>query len=222
MIAWHGLAPPWQGVPRGISVAHGVMGFIYLATATLLIAPGYFLAALAERRFRLAAVAAVVVTVLGLLAMGLELNIASQVIERLPLALQGPTRLAATLVMAAIASTMAVASLFHLWRLRDDRRQLLLGLLTMLMAGTAAGILWQFSSRYGLAAFPFALLVLQPWLAVNRWAVVRLLIGAALGCASLTSYYRNATPFAVTDHPLAPPQVIELMQARLGNGGSRP
>lgn len=219
VIAWGGLTPPWQIPLGGISIAHGVMAFVYLATATLLIAPDYFLTALANRRFRLAGLAAIGLTMLLLGVTGLRLDIASQVIARLPIGLQEPGRLAATLVMSAIASGMAVATLFHLWQERGNSRLLALGLLTMMMTGTAAGIVFQFSSRYVLGAFPFALLMLQPWVAANRWAALRLAIGALLGCASLTAYYRNATPFNAKDYIFAPREIVEKMRTHLAEQG---
>lgn len=215
LITWHGLAPPWMDNKSGISVAHGIMAFVYLATAALLIAPGYFLSALSTRRHRIAALVAVAAVVLVVAVSGFRIELLSQAVARLPAALQGPAQLAGTLVMVGIACAMAMATLIHLWDGRGNRRLLLLCVLTMMLTGSAAGITWQFSSRYVVAAFPFALLMLQPWLVMNRWAAARLLLGALLGCISLTAYYRGATPFTEKDYGHAPPEVREQMRLNL-------
>ena len=222
IMAWHGLAPPWQQSTTGFSAVHGIMAFIYLATVTLLIAPGFFVSAMEDHRVRVAAGMAIAAASVAILGTGIRLDIAGRVFMRLPLPLQLPAQMAVSAAMGCVAAAMVVATAIHLWRRRADRPFLLLGLLTVVMTGTAAGILWQFSSRYVLAAFPFALLLLQPWLTINRWAVARMIGGAILGMLSLTTYYRNAEPFTADLVKMAPTEVKQDMaSAYADRSGSR-
>ena len=222
IVAWHGLAPPWVQNTTGLSLEHGIMAFIYLATATLLIAPRYFVSAMADHRARIAAAVAVAAAAVAIVGAGIRLDIANRVWPHLPLLLQAPAQMAASAAMACIAAAMVVATAIHLWRRRADRLFLLLGFLTMMMTGTAAGILWQFSSRYVLAAFPFALLLLQPWVTINRWAVARMIGGAAIGLLSLTTYYRGAEPFNVGLFKGAPLEIKHEMVRAYGDGPGSP
>lgn len=72
------------------------------------------------------------------------------------------------------------------WR---DPRFTLNCLLTGLMGGTAFGVVHLVSSRYALAAFPFLLLMLQPWIELTRWTALRFAAGASLGALALASYF---------------------------------
>ena len=76
---------------------------------------------------------------------------------------------------------------------------------------TAAGIGHQFSSRYVLTAFPFALLMLQPWFRPGLGAACRMVVGAGLGFASLASYYWNAPPDDPSIKLVAPAALIAKM-----------
>lgn len=216
VLAWHGLGPPWQANGSGVSIPHGVLAFVYLAVATLFIAPDYFRAAFADRPSQVLTLCLVAAGVLVAALSGMRFDVAGQLIERLPEALRGPLRLAIVLGMCGLAMVMIVATGFRAWERRRSPELLLLGLLTALLAGTAAGIVWQFSSRYVLAAFPFALLMLQPWIAINRWSMIRMAAGAALGLATLSGYYRGATPFSPGDYASPPPEVRAAMERNLG------
>ena len=77
--------------------------------------------------------------------------------------------------------------------------------------GRAARIGHQFSSRYVLIAFPFALMMLQPWVRPGIWAAARLALGALLGFASLAAYYWNAPPTDPAFKLTAPPEIVARM-----------
>lgn len=211
LLAWGGLAPPWQESIKGVSVEHGVLAFVYLSTAVLLIAPGFLLAAVATPRARAVTAAVTVAGTVAMFVAGVHFDVGSRVIAAFPAVLQPPLQLAATFAMTAVAAALAAAALFHAWERRGDGRFLLYAGLTVGLTGTAAGIAHQFSSRYVLAAFPFALLTLQPWLRTDGWAAARLTLGAALGFSSLASYYWNAPPTDPSFRLAAPAAIVARM-----------
>ena len=67
-------------------------------------------------------------------------------------------------------------------------------LLTLGMTSTAAAVAHLFSSRYLMAAFPFALFALQPYFTPSRWAAARLAAGALCGYRSLAHYFNGVVP----------------------------
>lgn len=212
IVIWEGLSPPAQ-VPamRSIVPEHGVLAFIYLACATLLIAPGFFAAALATRRRALMGGFLALLAGLGALAGAIRFEAASRVIAAVPPAFQVPADLALRAGMTGAAALFLIAATVNVWERREDSRFVLFAFLTVLANGTAAGIGHQFSSRYVLIAFPFALIMLQPWVRPGAWAAARLGLGAALGFASLSAYYWNAPPTDPSFTLAAPPEIVARM-----------
>lgn len=195
LIAWHGLTPPWQTqLTQGLVPEYGVLAFVYLATATLLIAPNFYRSVLISAKLRWVIAAVVVGAVLTCLVTGFRIEVAARVIDKLPHQLHLPAQIGATVVMVSIAATMAIAGVANLVEFRRDRVFVLLVLLALALDGTAIAVSHQFSSRYVLVAFPFALLALQRWWTWNGWASLRLAIGASMGLASLAAYYWNEPP----------------------------
>ena len=195
LAAWGGLTPPWQAQLRqGLMPEYGVLSYIYLATAIALIAPGFFRPIFISPRQRWYLVGAVGVAALACAASGFRIAVASRVVDKLPVGLQSIAQLGATVTMVALATAFVIAGLANVINLRRDRVFLLFVVLALALAGTAVGVSHQFSSRYVLAAFPFALLGVQQWWHVDRWAVARLGLGSALGLFSLMAYYWNEPP----------------------------
>ena len=212
IVIWGGLSPPTQlATMRSIVPEHAVLAFIYLACATLLIAPGFFAAAIATPRRRLIAAALALLAAMAALLGAIEFPIASRVIAAVPPALQIPADLVVRAGMIGIAAIFLIAAAVNVWERRHDSGFVLFALLTVLANGTAAGVGHQFSSRYVLIAFPFALLMLQPWLRPGAWAAARLALGALLGFASLAAYYWNAPPTDPTFKLTAPPEIVAQM-----------
>ena len=212
IVIWGGLSPPTQTpAMRSIVPEHGVLAFIYLACATLLIAPGFFAAAIATPRRALVGAALALLAGGAALAGAIRFEVASRVIAAVPLAMQLPADLALRAGMTGAAVLFLVAAAINVWERRDDLRFVLFTLLTVLANGTAAGIGHQFSSRYVLIAFPFALIMLQPWVRPGRWAAARLGLGALLGFASLAAYYWNAPPTDPAFKLAASPEIIAQM-----------
>lgn len=213
MIAlWGGIAPPWQPqLSAGLRPEHGVLAFVYLAVAAVLIAPGFALSALATGRRRIVAALAVAAAMAGALLAGFDFVVASRVVAAAPSRLQPLLQAGLNGAMVGIAAVMVVATLANMWDRRADRVFLLLGCLTILLNGTAAGIGHQFSSRYVLTAFPFALLLLQPWMRPGIWAAGRMLLGALLGFASLSAYYWNEAAPIANEQQLAPTAIPATM-----------
>jgi len=89
---------------------------------------------------------------------------------------------------------MIVASAVNVRERRDDRIFVLMVLLTLGLTSTAASITHQFSSRYLMAAFPFALFAVQPYFAPSRCAAARLAAGALCGYLALAHYFNWVAP----------------------------
>lgn len=212
ILLWGGLIPPWQvSAMTTVVPEHGALAFIYLAVTAALIAPSFFLEAVDTPRNRaLAAAVLVVAPAIGFIA-SIRLEVASRVVAAAPASLRAAIATGLAAAMVAVAAAMLFAAAIHAWQRRTDRRFLLLALLTVLLCGTAAGIGHQFSSRYVLSAYPFALLMLQPWVVPGSWAAARLLTGAALGFASLAAYYWNAPPTDQNFRLSAPAEIVAQM-----------
>ena len=199
LIAWHGLTPPWQTqLSQGLVPEYGVLAFVYLASATALIAPGFFRSVYAKPNLRWVTLAAVMVAVVVCIVTGFRIAVASRVVDKLPHLLQVPAQIGATVFTVSLAAAMVIAGLVNLVELRRDRIFVLLVVLALTLDGTAIAVSHQFSSRYVLAAFPFALLALQRWWQCDGWAVFRLGLGATMGLASLMAYYWNEPPASPT------------------------
>ena len=212
IVIWGGLSPPTQiATMRSIAPEHAVLAFIYLACATLLIAPGFFSAAIATLRRRLIGAAAGLLAVMVALSGAIQFSIASRVIAAFPPELQLPADVIVRAGMVGVAATFVIAAVVNLWERWHDSRFVLFALLTVLTNGTAVGVGHQFSSRYVLIAFPFALLMLLPWLRPGAWAAARLTLGALLGFVSLAAYYWNAPPTDPTFKLTAPPEIVAQM-----------
>jgi len=212
VVLWGGLTPPWQpNVASGINLQHGILAFVYLAVVAVLIAPGFVIEAYARPRLRLVGMAAIPATFLVAWLLELRFDVAQRVVNIFPASTEPLIQLAATSAMLAIAGLFGIAAAHHLWDRRADKRFLLLMGMTVLLNGTAVGIAHQFSSRYVLVSFPFALLALQPWIRANQWAAARIILGASLGMASLAAYYWNEPPLDPTLRSVAPPEIIQAM-----------
>ena len=92
------------------------------------------------------------------------------------------------MLLATLAAFLTSVGV-NLWTRRRDRLFVLSLGLTILLTGTAFGIVHSFSSTYLMAPFPFLLLAAQPFFTPSKWAVARLILGSALGAGSLSSYY---------------------------------
>lgn len=220
LVVWGGLTPPWQTIlTTGLVPEHGILAFVYLATAALLIAPGFLTPVLKSRTGLIVLAAAVAAAFIAQWA-GYRFPVASGVIARFPAALQPILGFGLNLAMLSIAAAMLFSAFVHFWERRQDRGFVLLSFIVVLLTGTAVGISHQFSSRYVLTAFPFALLLLQPWFRPGLWATGRMVVGASLGIASLSAQYAgdpSAEPYIIKS---APQELLDRMPL-IENAGSR-
>lgn len=219
LIVWGGLAPPWQAaIISGVVVEHGVLAFVYLATAILLIAPRYIAEPFGSRPMQAAGLAAVLAAPMIAWFGSLRFEVAYRVVAVFPPAWEPSIQAAITGAMLSIAALYGLATAYHLWHRRGEHRVMLLLGLTILLNGTAVGIAHQFSSRYVLVAFPFALLGLQPWIRPGLWAAARILIGGVLGLASLSAYYWNEPAPDPDWKSIAPQEILRQMPLRFVPG----
>lgn len=183
-LLWGGFVEPDQRFVGGIDFAHGALAFCYLSILYLILAPGFF-AAQWKWSLGAAIVGGIAVSTVG----GLHFPVAAGITRTFPpmLALLFQAGVSAALVGGALALTSATA--INLWLKRDDSLFVLFMLLTIGLTATAAANVFQFSSRYLMTAFPFALLAIQPYFQPNQYAAVRFVVGAAIGGLSLVGYY---------------------------------
>ncbi|MDF2116089.1 hypothetical protein PY365_10930 [Roseiarcaceae bacterium H3SJ34-1] len=183
-LTWGGLVPPRTSqVAGGLSAAHGFLAVCYLGIVILILAPAYFF-----ERWRWSIAAGIIGGLVGLAAGNLGLDIAAGISGHLSPQLANVFQRIASGAFVGAASAFTVASLVNMWARRDDS----FFMLNMLMMGgltlTAAAVAHQFSSRYVLTAFPFAIFAVQPYFRPTLFAAARLLLGAVLGYFLLNNY----------------------------------
>ena len=188
-LLWGGLVAPQVAWVGGIDLSHGALAFAYLSALVLILAPGYFMT-----KWKWSLVAGLVVGLTILPFGGLPATIAEGVAVHLPRLLARLFQLGISALLVGGGASMIVASAVNIWARRDDRIFILMVLLTLGLTSTAASITHQFSSRYVMAAFPFALFAVQPYFTPSRCAAARLAAGALCGYLSLAHYFNWAAP----------------------------
>ena len=189
-LAWGGVTPPLvSSIQSGVNPLFGLYGFAYACVFVALLAPGWI------RWIPWAAAAAVCLTFAG----GLANNI-SPVLTWLPMMtvaerlLPAPVALRLGYTFPALLAGFGLYFLFVMlvrtWEARRDSMRLFLILGAMAIILTCAKSSAQFSSRYVVQAAPFLILMTAESTAAGTGRVLRLLLGAGLGIASLLSYYR--------------------------------
>ncbi len=189
-LAWGGLTPPSvTEIQSGLNPLFGLYGFAYAGAFVALIAPGGI------RWIPRAAAAAALIAVTGALA-----NNISHTLTHLPMATVAERLLPAAVVLrvgytvpavlAAVGLYCLFLMLVQVWGARQDPMRLFLILSAMAIVATCAKSAAQFSSRYVVQAAPFLVFVAAESSARGTGHLLRLLLGAALGLASLLSYYR--------------------------------
>lgn len=183
-LVWGGLVAPHVARVGGLSLTHGALAYAYLSALMVILAPTFFLT---RWRWTLG-----IGLVVGLAAMplgGMGATVAPGVAGHLPPALQPLFQLGISVAMIGGGAAVIVASGINIWSRRDDRIFVLMVLLMLGMTFTAAGIIHLFSSRYLMAAFPFALFAAQPFFTPSRWAIARFAAGAVFGYLTLAHYF---------------------------------
>ena len=93
-------------------------------------------------------------------------------------------------MLAAVGLYYLLLMLVQVWDARENTMRLFLLLGAMAIIATCAKSAAQFSSRYVVQAAPFLVFVAADSSARGNGRLWRLLLGTALGLASLLSYYR--------------------------------
>ncbi len=187
---WGGIVPPYVGrVGGGLYLWHGLLAFGYFGVLILILAPTYFSSA-----WPVVLPVVLVGTVVGLKLGDLGLMVAAGLSSRLPDPLSAPFQVASAGLLIGGASGVVVASAWHIWHRRNDPIFVAMTSLTVLLAGTAVGIVHQFSSRYLLVTLPFLIFCIQPFFKPSYWAAIRWALGASLGIVLLSNYY-GGSPF---------------------------
>lgn len=184
-VIWGGLRPPGVAgvIKSGVSIQYGLLAFAYLAVVAALVAPSIYRS---SWKWNLAAAA--LSALLNYSIFHIRFPVAKGIAQHVALLNRDYDLVMGCLLVAGFTGFF-VSMLYHAVQRRNDKIFLLWLFLTVLMTGTAAGITHQFSSRYVIAAFPFALFVLQPFIGSTRWAAARLVLGSLIGAATLGSYF---------------------------------
>jgi hypothetical protein len=184
-IIWHGLTPPAQRQVGGsIVLEHGLLAFAYLAIVVAILAPKYY-----ATKWRLSLLVVVLGFVVNLVAIRFEWTVAVGIADLLPGAARQWYPIACGSLLIALLFGFLSCTTINVWRRRTDRLFLLMTFEALLLTATAFGIAHLFSSRYVMASFPFVFGMIQPFFKPSRWTIALAASGAALGCASLSTYY---------------------------------
>jgi hypothetical protein len=183
-LLWGGLVAPQVAWVGGVNLSHGALAFAYLSALVLILAPAYFMT-----RWKWSLIAGLVAGLAILPFGGLPATIAEGVSVHLPPLLAHLFQLAMSVALVGGGAAVIVASAVNIRERRDDRIFVLMVLLTLGLTSTAASITHQFSSRYVMAAFPFAVFAVQPYFTPSRCAAARLAAGALCGYLSLAHYF---------------------------------
>ncbi|MEO8373782.1 MAG: hypothetical protein ABI471_01055 [Sphingomonas bacterium] len=188
-LLWGGLVAPHVARVGGLDLNHGALAFAYLSALILILAPGYFMT-----RWKWSLAVGLCAGLAVLPFGGLPTTVAAGVAVHLPPPLAHLFQLGLSVALVGGGASVIVASAVNVRERRDDRIFILMVLLTLGMTSTAAAIVHLFSSRYLMAAFPFALFAVQPYFTPSRWAAARLAAGALCGYLSLAHYFHWAAP----------------------------
>jgi hypothetical protein len=185
-ILWQGLVPPGLGyVGRGVSVTHGLLAFSYLAIVVGIVAPRFF-----ARKWTWVASVAISAAVINIAFAKFEWAAGATVLRHLPNSAQPYYGLAIGSLLLAAGAAFAIATILNIWAARSDKLYLLICAQSLLLTGTSIGVVHIFSSRYVMTAFPFVMLMAQPFFVPSKWAAARMAGGAAIGAVSLGAYFR--------------------------------
>jgi 4-amino-4-deoxy-L-arabinose transferase-like glycosyltransferase len=184
-ITWGGLVPRSQAhVGGGVDLTHGFLAFSYLAFVFLIIAPRFFLDS-----WRWSVIPAFGALLLNVALLHFRWHAMGGIAKRLPPTLDAIYPIVVGSIVIAIFAGFGASTVANLWQRRHDRLFIFFMGLTVVLTGTAFGVVHSFSSLYVLAAFPFVLFAAEPFFKPSRWAAVRLLVGSWAGAISLGSYY---------------------------------
>ena len=188
-LLWHGLVAPQVANVGGISLQHGALAFAYISVIVMILAPRYFVT-----RWQWSLGIGLLVGLAGLLFGGMPATVAPGVAGHLPAVLARLFQAGVSVILVGGGAAFIISSAINMLDRREDRFFVLMVVLTLGMTCTAASIVHIFSSRYVMAAFPFALLAVQPYFIPSRCAALRFAFGAAAGYLSLAHYFSYAVP----------------------------
>lgn len=187
-VAWGGLVNPEQKpIGGGFSFAHGLIGLAFLALTLALIAPRFFL-----QRWRWSLAAAATGALLSLTGLRLGWTAYEGLFAALPRVVGPSYSVAISAAVFAAGAALAVSVAVHLWERRHDRRFAVALGITLLLTATAFGIVHQYTPRYAMSAFPFVVLVAQPFFTLSPWLLPRFAAGCTFGALSLSYCYSHS------------------------------
>lgn len=185
---WRGLIPPGQvNVNQGLQWNHALLGVTYMGMATLFVAPRFL-----QPTSRLEVV----------LGLGMACLLVVFVFEEtepparsLLIRIFGEAEsrwagFAIRALMIWVGSQWLIAIVKIGWASKDDPGRLFLVILLLGFALAPAKISCQFSSRYVVGGLGVLSLLCAQREQVNIFSIVRLLLGASVGAATLKTYYQ--------------------------------
>ncbi len=183
---WHGMVPPKTDyVGAGISLPNGIASFMYGALVVAIVAPRWFV----MRPWIIVSIFVAAVAA-DVLVGGSTIFPMRTLAERyLPHTLLPFYGMAAFGTLMGFAAWFVAATLVRLYERRGDAPFMAFTIAACVCLAGNAKITHQFSSRYLVTILPLILIAADKFTVPNRYKAVRALAGAALGFASLYTYY---------------------------------
>lgn len=188
LIVWGGLVPKSQSyVAGGINLNHGFLSIAYLSSVIAILAPSFFAVLLSRWKLMVSGIFMILIT--NILVFQFKFKALTGLIKFLPFSEDFYSLIIGSiLLLLSIAFISAI--ILNVLENYDDKVFLIMSSLTILGASTAFGINHLFSSRYIMTCFPFILIMIQRFYYLSLWSMFRIVLGGALGAATLASYYR--------------------------------
>jgi uncharacterized membrane protein YuzA (DUF378 family) len=185
-VTWGGLVRPSQQatIVGSGSLLDALLAVAYLAICVVILAPTWFASL---RAWRMPALVAISVGAVNFLVIRVQFGPLGRLQGHLP----SPVRTAYPLIGGSALMVICVMFLMATYSNIRDRHNdmqfiVIVGSTALMIATTAA--ISHFSSQYVVTALPFLVLMLYPYFRANRVTALRMIVGGAIGFASLASY----------------------------------
>jgi len=189
--AWNGLVPPnVQNIQSGYQVGYFLLCIAYFCLMNIILYPTFFY--VNKRHFYAAICLTAIAVTVNLLLIHLKYLPFNGVLKLARID-QGPHSNALEQLFPAIipgvAYLFAVSFYNHIRNSRPDIWNLFLLASCMMILLTTIKSSAHFTSKYVIQGYPFFLIYISRNIIVNKWLLVRVMVGALIGIVSLCSYY---------------------------------
>lgn len=189
-VIWGGLVPPKEAVitAGGIVTWHGILAFAYGALIILIIAPGWFI----YNRLVLLALVLLYIILLPVNYYWLHYEYAplSGALKKiLPAAIMQIYPYVISPLLITFALYFLYAAFLQWMERRTEPFFLFILMAALLMLATSFKVTHIFSSRYVAQVAPLFIILLAPYIRVNKGQCIRFAAGVIIGLLSLETYF---------------------------------